>query len=57
MNENKLVNFNVKVENDIKDTFKKLVKKDGKIIHFVINEMLKQYIEEHSKTNDSVKVG
>ena len=57
MNEDKLVNFNVKVENDIKDTFKKLVKKDGKIIHFVINEMLKQYIEEHSKTNDSVKVG
>jgi predicted SpoU family rRNA methylase len=45
MNEKDLVNFNIKVEREVKEQFKKIVKSEGKIIHFTMNEILKEFIK------------
>ena len=57
MNENELVIFNIKIEKEIKEQFKELVKKQGKKLAFEVNEILKEYIEKHTLNDNKVKVG
>jgi hypothetical protein len=48
MNE-ELATFNSRIEKSVKDEFKILVKSEGKKISWVINELIKDYIEMKKK--------
>ena len=45
MNEKDLVSFNIKIEREVKEQFKQIVKSEGKVIHFTMNEILKEFIK------------
>lgn len=48
MDDSKLIRYTVQIEIDVRDEFKKICKQNGFKAGFMMNELMKEFIEKHS---------